>query len=90
MARGSTPEQVEAALPKLAEYTRAAGRDPGDVPVTVRTGLRAGEDPDATLARLRRYRDLGVTHLCLETGYREMDRAYATLERFARELRPQL
>src|SRR5205823_1011012 len=41
-AAGATPEQVEAALPKLQEYARAAGRDPADVQVTVRTGLRAG------------------------------------------------
>ncbi len=89
-AAGSTPEQVEAALPKLAEFTKAAGRDPTDVPITVRTGIRAGDESDATLARLRRYRDLGVTHLCLETGYRDMERAYATLEHFARDLRPRL
>lgn len=89
-AAGATPEQVEAALPKLREYTRAAGRDPVAVPVTVRTGLRADEPPDATLARLGRYRDLGVTHLCLETTFRDMDRAYATLERFATEVRPKL
>ena len=89
-AAGATPEQVEAALPKLREYVTAAGRDPAAVPVTVRTGLPAGEEPDATLARLGRYRDLGVTHLCLETSFRDMDRAYATLERFASDVRPQL
>lgn len=89
-AAGATPEQVEAAAPKLREYVTAAGRDPADVPVTVRTGLAATEAPEATLARLGRYRDLGVTHLCLETNYRDMDRAYATLERFATETRPKL
>jgi probable F420-dependent oxidoreductase len=89
-AAGATAEEVEAALPTLREYVRAAGRDPADVPVTVRTPMRAGEDTDAAVARLSRYRDLGVTHLCLETGYRDMDRAYATLERVAKEIRPRL
>ncbi len=53
-------------------------------------GLPAGEDSANALGRLRRYRDLGVTHVCLETSFRDMDRAYATLERFAAEVRPQL
>lgn len=89
-AAGATPDQVEEALPRLREYARAAGRDPAAVPVTVRTGLPGGEDPDATRSRLRRYRDLGVAHLCLETSFRDMDRAYAVLERFARDVRPKL
>jgi len=58
--------------------------------VTVRTGLPAGEDPDAVLERMRRYQDAGVSHLCLETSFRDMARAYETLERFAREVRPKL
>ena len=89
-AAGATPEQIEEALPKLREYARAAGRDPRAVPVTVRTGLPGAEEPDATLARLRRYQELGVTHMCLEPSYRDMDRAYATLERVAREVQPKL
>jgi probable F420-dependent oxidoreductase len=88
-AAGSPPEEIEAALPKLQQYVREAGRDPAAVPVTVRIPVRAGDDA-TTLDRLRRYRDLGVTHLCLETGFRDMDRAYATLENIARNLRPQL
>jgi alkanesulfonate monooxygenase SsuD/methylene tetrahydromethanopterin reductase-like flavin-dependent oxidoreductase (luciferase family) len=89
-AAGGTPEQIEAALPKLREYVEAEGRDPAAVQVTVRTGLPASEDPDATLARLRRYQDLGVTHLCLETSFRDPGRAYMVLERFARDVRPKL
>lgn len=89
-AAGSTAEQVEEALPRLHAFVRAEGRDPADVPVTVRTPIAGGEDSDATLARLRRYKELGVTHLCVETGYRDMNRAYATMERLAREIRPKL
>lgn len=89
-AAGATPEEIAAALPALRDYVRAAGRDPAAVQVTVRTGLPGSEDPDATLARLRRYTDLGVTHVCLETSFRDPSRAYTTLERFARDVRPNL
>jgi probable F420-dependent oxidoreductase len=89
-AAGSSPEEVEAAIPKLQEYARAAGRDPAAIEITVRTGLPGTEAPEATLERLRRYQELGVSHVCLETGYRVMERAYDTLERFARETRPRL
>ncbi|MER3421587.1 MAG: LLM class F420-dependent oxidoreductase [Chloroflexota bacterium] len=87
---GSTPEEVAAAAEKLRAYAREAGRAPEAVAVTVRTGLPAGEDPDAVLERMRRYQDAGVSHLCLETSFRDMARAYETLERFAREVRPKL
>lgn len=87
-AAGATPEQIAEALPKLHNYLQAAGRSPEDVPVTVRFGVGAREESAAVVEKLRRYKDLGVTHVCIETGYRDMDRAYATLERIATEVRP--
>ncbi len=87
---GSTPEEVAAAAAKLRAYAREAGRAPDAVAVTVRTGLPAGEDPDVTLERVRQYKQAGVSHLCLETSFRDLARAYAALERFAREVRPKL
>jgi probable F420-dependent oxidoreductase len=87
---GSTPEEVAAAAEKLRAYARAIGRAPEAVAVTVRTGLRADDDPDAVLERMRQYKQAGVSHLCLETSFRDPARAYAALERFAREVRPRL
>lgn len=87
---GSTPEEVASAAEKLRAYAREAGRAPEEVAVTVRTGLRADDDPDAVLERMRRYKEAGVNHLCLETSFRDPARAYAALERFAREVRPRL
>lgn len=87
-AAGATPEQIEEAIPKLHAYARAAGRAPASIPITLRTGLR-GDDDAEILARLRRYQALGVAHICLETSNRDMDRAYATLDHFATEVRPQ-
>jgi probable F420-dependent oxidoreductase len=89
-AAGASPEAIAAAVPRLHEFARAAGRDPASVAVTLRTGLPAAEEPEATLARLHRYQELGVTHVCLETSFRDVDRALATLTRFAREVRPAL
>jgi probable F420-dependent oxidoreductase len=89
-AAGATPEQIEEALPKLHQYLKAAGRTPEQAPVTVRFGVGAREENDAVVARLRRYKDLGVTHVCIETGYREMERAYTTLERLAKDVRPRV
>ena len=89
-AAGASPDQVEAALPVLRAEARVAGRDPAAVAITVRTGLPGREEPEATLTRLRRYRDLGVSHVCLEPSFRDMGRAYALLERVARQVRPAL
>ena len=87
---GSTPEEVAAAAEKLRAYAREAGRAPEAIAVTVRTGLRADDAPDTVLERMRRYKDAGVSHVCLETSFRDPARAYAALERFAREVRPRL
>jgi ubiquinone/menaquinone biosynthesis C-methylase UbiE len=81
---------VAAAAEKLRAYARAIGRAPEAVAVTVRTGLRADDDPDAVLERMRQYKQAGVSHLCLETSFRDPARAYAALERFAREVRARL
>ena len=89
-AAAPSVEVVESALPALHEEARAAGRDPASLQITARTGLPADEEPDATVERLGRFRDAGVTHLCLDITFREMDRAVAALERFAHEVRPRL
>jgi probable F420-dependent oxidoreductase len=87
---GATADDLHAAIPAFREQVRAAGRDPAAVPVTLRLGIRGSEPSAAVAARLRTYRDLGVTHACIETGYRDLPRAYETLERVAKEVRPEL
>jgi probable F420-dependent oxidoreductase len=87
---GSSPADVRAASARLRMEAEANGRDPDAIALTVRTGLGASEPPEATLGRLRDYQDAGVSHICLETNFRDPERAYATLERFAREVRPQV
>ena len=83
---GSSPEQVEAAIPVIREAARNAGRDPESIEITVRTGYRMGDD-DRMIPLLRRYQDLGVSHICIEVGFRDMGRAYETLEHFAAKVR---
>ena len=89
-AAGVPPAEIAAAAPRLREYTLAAGRDPAAVALTVRTGLPAGEPTEATIERLEQYAAAGVAHICLETTFRHMERAYETLERFASDVRPKL
>jgi probable F420-dependent oxidoreductase len=86
---GSSPEDVERAKPVIHEAARAAGRSPDAIDLTVRTGIRLGQD-EAFVERMRQYKAAGVSHVCLETGYSNMARAYETLEHFARDLRPHI
>jgi probable F420-dependent oxidoreductase len=77
-------------IARLGEACRRAGRDPATVTLSVRVGLPATRPAGETLADLRALRDLGVTHVILETRARDVADMAAIYERFAADVRPRL
>ncbi len=65
-AIGLAPERLAGDHAIVCELARQCGRD-GEVELTLRTGVRLDDASlTATIARLRAYRDAGVTHVVLE------------------------
>ena len=58
--------------------------------LSARLGLPARQDPQALVGELRALRDLGVSHVILESRVRDLEDLTEIYERFARDVRPQL
>jgi probable F420-dependent oxidoreductase len=83
-------EKMQDGLGRLREACRRVGRDPATLTVSARVGLPARRSSADVLTEVRALRDLGVAHVILETGGRDVAQMTATCERFAAEVRPQL
>lgn len=59
-------DEARATLERLHGYIRAAGRDPKDVGIEGRVNI-AGADPDTWARQVEAWRDLGATHLSVNT-----------------------
>jgi hypothetical protein len=78
------------ALTRLRAACAKAGRDPKTLTISARMGLPGKQPVEETLAEVRALRDLGVDHLILEPGVRDLATMTAVVERFAAEVRPRL
>lgn len=58
--------ELEPILDRLREYTRDVGRDPNDLSIIGRLTLGT-QSPDEWIDRVRSWRDLGATHLAIDT-----------------------
>jgi len=85
-----TPQSLGEALPALRDACRRAGRDMASVTLSARVGLAARRAADDVLAELKALRDLGVSHVILESRARDLDEMAALHEKFARDVRPGL
>jgi len=83
-------EKMQDGLGRLREACRRVGRDPATLTVSARVGLPARRSSADVLTEVRALGDLGVAHVILETGGRDVAQMTATCERFAAEVRPQL
>jgi hypothetical protein len=68
---------------KLREYTAQAGRDPGDVGIEPRLTLR-GLTPDGWKEQLEGWRDLGATHISVNTMGMELQGVAAHIDMLRR------
>lgn len=62
---GPGPEAADA-VARLRDYTRAAGRDPASVGIEARVSI-AGKSPDAWRREVEGWREIGATHLAVNT-----------------------
>ncbi len=95
---GLTPDELEPLVEKFHGVVREEGRSLAEIEITLKARLRFGESPDPqphtsgspeqVLATVQRYQALGVAHLILDFIPETIDNAMATLDCFAREVRP--
>jgi probable F420-dependent oxidoreductase len=74
----------------LGEACKRTGRDVTSLTLSARLGLPARQDPQALLGELRTLRDLGVSHVVLESRIRDLGDLTAIYERFAADVRSKL
>ena len=86
----ATPDVMRDGIAKLREACAAAGRDPSTIALSVRLGLSAKRPADEVVAELKALRDLGVSHVVLETRMSDVDDTTRILERFAADVRARL
>jgi probable F420-dependent oxidoreductase len=85
-----TPHALGEALARLRDTCAKAGRDPATLTISARLGLSSRRPAGDTLAELHALRDLGVTHVILETRMRDVAEMTDIYERFATEVRSHL
>jgi probable F420-dependent oxidoreductase len=91
----SSPAQYVARIPVIRAAAEAAGRPMPWLSARVRiefeeasSGYAIRGTPDEMAAEVRKFADLGVTHLALWFGSTEPSQVVARAERFAREVAP--
>jgi probable F420-dependent oxidoreductase len=99
------PEEYAKKVKQLHAEARRAGRNPDDITLTLRVPMEvrargsraaAGARPlfqgsaDDVLGDVRAYAALGVSHFVFDPTTPDIDAVLASLERFAREVRPAL
>ena len=95
-----TPEAFKVVVPQFHAAVKEAGRRPEDIEVSLKVRLRFGDgpapqpplhgSPAQVIATIKAYEALGVQHLVLDFVPETIDNVLATMERFAREVRPAL
>ena len=81
-------ETMRAAIERIHDYAREAGRDPGAIGLEPQLNVGRGT-PDEWRAFIAGWRELGATHLCLGTmgnGFTTPEQHIAALTRAANEL----
>lgn len=82
--------EMKKGIVALTDACKQTGRDATSLTLSARLGLPARQDPQALIAELRALRDLGVSHVILESRVRDLEDLTAIYERFAAEVRAKL
>ena len=86
----ATPAAMREGLATLREACAKVGRDPSAIALSVRMGMPAKRPADETLAEVHALREVGVSHVIVETRVTDVDDSTRILERFASEVRAKL
>lgn len=91
------PDQLEPKLDRFHDELSAAGRSAADVPISIKLPFLSFADtatgpgsPAAWVAAFQRFAELGVSLVVLDYEHERLDFAVDTLQRFEREVRPEL
>ena len=88
-AVGVSPDTLREQFQEVQRHAEEAGRDPASLTLSVRPRVRM-DDPAKTIALLRSYREVGVSHVVLEIFAPDMDRVRSLMDTLANEIRPQV
>jgi probable F420-dependent oxidoreductase len=83
----ATPAVMREGLDRLRAACDTAGRDPATITLSVRMGLPAKRPAAEVLDELKALRDVGVSHVIVETRVTDVDDSTRILERFVSEVR---
>ncbi len=84
------PEQLAAGMERLARYARREGRDPAEIEVIYR--LNYDGDPEQMAGNIRRYEEMGVSHLVVDffSRVRDVDDMLSQMEEMLGQLEEML
>jgi alkanesulfonate monooxygenase SsuD/methylene tetrahydromethanopterin reductase-like flavin-dependent oxidoreductase (luciferase family) len=86
----ATPAVMRDGLEKLRAACDKIGRDPKSITLSVRMGVPAKRPAAETVDELKALRDVGVSHVVVETRVTDVDDSTRILERFVSEVRAKL
>jgi probable F420-dependent oxidoreductase len=86
----ATPDVMRKGLVELKAACAKAGRDAGQITLSVRMGISAKRPAAEILDELKALRDLGVSHVIVETRVASAEDMTALLDRFATDVRAKL
>ena len=86
----ATPDVMKKGILDLEAACEKAGRDPAQITLSVRLGFATRRSSAEVLEELQRLRDVGVSHVIVETRVASAADMIALLDRFAAEVRAKL
>ena len=86
----ATPAAMREGLAKLREACAKVGRDVASITLSVRMGFAAKRASADALAELQALREVGISHVVVETRVTDVDDSTRILERFVSEVRAKL
>ena len=86
----ASPDVMRKGLDDLKGACAKVGRNPAEITLSVRMGISARRPAQEVIAELNALRDIGVTHVIVETRVTALDDMTALLDRFTTEVRAKL
>jgi len=82
--QGPPDDRMRETVERLLKYVKEAGRDPGTVGIEARMNAREG-DLDEWVRQTEGWRDLGATHISINTmgaGFKSLDEHLEAIRRY--------
>jgi probable F420-dependent oxidoreductase len=86
----ASPDVMRKGLADLKAACAKAGRNPAEITLSVRMGLSARRPAQEVIDELKALRDIGVTHVIVETRVTALDDMTQLLDRFTTDVRSKL